>query len=843
MNPQNETVTITIDHQLQTVPKGLTILQAAQRSGIYIPTLCAHKDMSPFGGCRMCIVEVDGLRGLPTSCTTPVQDGMVIRTHTAQVEAVRGVTLRLILSEHPCSCLICDEQEECKRNVTTIRKAGVTTGCRYCSNDGQCELQEVVQKTGVTEVDYPVYYRHLQVKKADPFFDRDYNLCILCGRCVRMCQEVRAANTLAFTQRGRHVVVGPAYDRSHIDAGCEFCGACVSVCPTGALSEKARKWDGPPDGEQTTVCPFCGIGCGMRLLTKNSRVIGTLPDEVAPVNEGQLCVKGRFCVTELVGSHLRLSKPYRLENKTKVEISWDEAVKLAAEALSDCPPDHFGLLVSPDSSNEDLYVAQKFARVVMRSHNIDTSARVIYRSGFNAYMDLMRMAVPLADLRKAATIVCFGLDTRFGGSVVGVAIRRAIKQGAKIVTIHPRDHNLALIADKWIQPLPGEELEFLNSLVRLTSKRVTRSSPPQPETKSGIPSSDLQGLSEMLMDDSPKVILVGSEFLSYRENSQILGAIARLAQNTSSGVLPIPCQGNLSGSILMGAYPELLPGAVPVSDEERLAEIGKIWGADLSRLSGKWTSEALSQGQGLKVLYLMGELPPNETSPARFSIFQNIYPPPEPFRVDLALPSSAFSETDGTLLNVEGRVQRLRKAVNPPGEALPDWEILCRIARKMGVKGFDFSSAEEIHQEISSIVEGFSNFRSPDQSPRPPKWEGEISVSRTVVGKPETVSPKFPFILTSSPPEHTYRGFSISSQVDGARELFAEATVEMSPEDATQAGISEGDEVTVISPSFQMIRKAHILNCQTKGRLHISLSRGESVGADPHPAMIVKSNV
>jgi len=843
MNPQDETVAITIDHQLQEVPKGLTILQAAQRSGIYIPTLCAHKDLSPFGGCRMCIVEVDGLRGLPTSCTTPVQDGMVIRTHTAQLQAVRGVTLGLILSEHPCSCLICDEKDECKKNVTTIRKAGVTTGCRYCSNDGQCELQEVVEKTGVTDVDYPVYYRHIQVKKGDPFFDRDYNLCILCGRCVRMCQEVRAANTLAFTQRGRHVVIGPAYDRSHLDAGCEFCGACVSVCPTGALSEKTRKWDGPPESENITQCPFCGVGCRMRLLTKGDRVIGSLPAEDPLVNAGQLCVKGRFCVTELVGSHLRLRKPSRWEDSIRVEISWDEAVQLAAETFSSCPPEQFGLLISPDSCNEDLYIAQKFTRVVMRSNNVDTSARLTYRSGFDAYLNLMKMAVPLADVRDASAILCIGLDTRFGASVVGVAIRQAIKQGARIVTIHPRDHNLALIADKWIQPIPGEELEFLTALVRLTESTATAGSLPEPKRAGGVIASELPGLVDMLTDASSKVILVGSEYLTYQESPQILGAIAQFAQNIGSGVFPVPVQGNLMGTFLTGTYAELLPGAFPSNDQTKVGELGKIWGVDLGDLPGEWTSEALLSGRRMKALYLIGEVPFTADPPADFLIFQNIYPPPTPYQPDLVLPSAAFSETDGTLCNVEGRTQRVRKAVSPAGEALPDWEILCRIARKMGFKGFDFRSAGDIHQEMSLMVEGFTNFQSPDRVSRSLKCEGKLMGSQTVSSGPAGVDAEFPFILTSSITEHTYRGFPISAWVDGAKELFAQATVEMGLEDAADAGIAQGDEVSVISPTFKMTRKARIVNNQAKGRLHVSLSHGESVGADPHPARIVKTNV
>jgi predicted molibdopterin-dependent oxidoreductase YjgC len=557
----------------------------------------------------------------------------------------------------------------------------------------------------------------------------------------------------------------------------------------------------------------------MRLLIKGDRVMGSLPAEDPLVNAGQLCVKGRFCVTELVGSHLRLRKPSRREHSSSVQISWDEAVQLAAETLSACPPEQFALLISPDSSNEDLYVGQKFARVVMRTNNVDTGARLIYRSGFNAYLNLMKMAVPLANVREASTILCVGLDTRFGGSVVGVAIRQA------------------LIAHKWIQSIPGQELDFLNSLLRLTETAAT------PETESGDMPSDLTDLADLLKDTSTKVILVGSEYLAYRESSQIFAAIAQLARNTGSGVFPVIAQGNLLGSVLTGAYPELLPGAFPSNDETRLAELRKIWGADLAGLSCGWTSEALSHGHRMRALYLIGEAPFKADPPADFLIFQNIYPPPASYRADLVLPSAAFSETDGTLCNVEGRIQRMRKAVSPPGEALPDWDILCRIARKMGFKGFDFKSAGDIHQEISLMIEGFTNFQSPDRLARSLKCEGTLMTSQTVSPVVGRVGAEFPFILTSSISEHTYRGFPISDWVDGAKELFVEATVEMNPEDAAEAGITHDDEVLVISPTFEISRKARILNGQARGRLHISLRPGESIGANPHPARIVKGNV
>jgi formate dehydrogenase alpha subunit len=843
MSRQSEIININIDNRTLQVKEGLTILQAAEENDIYIPTLCAHKDLTPFGGCRMCIVEVDGMRGFPTACTTPVAEGMVIRTQTAQVQTARMEILQLILSEHTSSCLVCDEKDECKQYMGTIRKVGVTTGCGYCPNNGQCELQDVAERLGVKEIGYPIYYRQLPVENDDPFYDRDYNLCILCGRCVRMCQEIRAADTLAFKQRGRQTVIGPAYGRTHLDAGCEFCGACVSVCPTGALSEKTRKWDGEAEREEITTCALCGVGCQLRLLVKDNKIIGSLPEDDPLVNGGQLCVKGRFCITELLNNYQRLKKPYRVENDTEVEIVWEEAIEHAADILSNCSPEEFGMLVSPNCSNEDLYIAQKFTRVAMGSPNIDTSAREFYGSGFNAYLDLLRMSVPLSDLRRASVILCVGLDTRFGRSVVGVELRKAIKEGAKIITIHPWHHNLSMIADKWFQPAPGKEINLLRSLVNLTGKKKKGISQSGSKVKAASSSDELVAIAKMLKKTSPAVILVGSEFLQYDKGPQLLESIAELAQNIGAGVLPLPAQNNLFGSILMGAYAEFLPGGFSSTAKKRLAGLGKMWGADIPAFSAREKTVTTASWSKVKTLYLIGEVPRDYGQSPAFSIFQNIYPPDPMYKADLVLPSSAFTEADGTFINGEGRIQRVRKAVDPPGEALPDWEILCRIARKMGARGFDFSSAGEIHGEISGLVTGFEDFDNAERTARSLVCKGRLAVSQTGISEAKKGNRRFPFLLNTSVDEHTYRGFPLSARVEGLRVLLPVGILDISPEDAAEAGISQGDEVVVTSAHFEKVWPARVSAEQPQGMLRVTLHQKESIGGNPHPVRIRKKDV
>ena len=259
------TISIEMDHRQIPCPEGVSVLRAAELNGVFIPSLCSHKDLSPFGGCRLCVVEIDGMRGYPLACSTVVQEGMKVLSDSAALREMRREILELILSEHPSSCLICSEKDGCKENQHTIRKSGVSTGCRWCPNDSECELQSLVEKLGITDIHYPIYYRGYEAEHEDPFFDRDYNICILCGRCVRMCQEVRGTSVLAFKHRGPRTQIGAAFGRNHVEAGCEFCGACVSVCPTGTLADKVSKWDGQPDGFVVSTCPFCALGCQIEL--------------------------------------------------------------------------------------------------------------------------------------------------------------------------------------------------------------------------------------------------------------------------------------------------------------------------------------------------------------------------------------------------------------------------------------------------------------------------------------------------------------------------------------------------------------------------------------------------
>ncbi len=816
------TVQIEIDHKPFKVKKRTTILEAAQKNNIYIPTLCYHKDLAPYGGCRMCLVEVEGMRGFPTACTTPVEEGMVVRTHTKQLNDERSEILRLLLSEHTASCLICDENDACREAMGTIRKAGVTTGCRYCPKDGQCELQDVVKYLDLKDINYPIYYRNMIVEKEDPFYDRDYNLCILCGRCIRVCHEVRAANTLAFKERGRHTVIGPAYTRTHLEAGCEFCGACVEVCPTGTLSEKARKWDGPADSEVETTCAFCGIGCQLQLQVKHNAVIGSLPADDPLINNGQLCVKGRFCVNEMVNHHQRLKVPYKFQDGTNVDILWEEAIEIAADRISRCKPDQFAMLVSANCSNEDLYIAQKFTRQVVKSDNIDTMTRHYYGRGFNAYVKLFDKSVPLLNLQNASHIVCVGLDARFGRSVAGVALRKAMQRGAKVISVYPREHHLSVLADVWLHPLPGQERALLEALfntgdVSDALRKVVENA--DKEQRQAIITA-----AKMLSETKNMVILVGSAYMQHKDSVKIYQAIERLAEQTDAGIMPLPAQNNLAGSLLMGVYPELQFGAVPHKNPESI----------------RWNSEKLFSGSKSKVLYMIGENPLRIRPSCDFLIYQNIYPPGEDYQADLILPAAAFTESDGTFINGEGRVQRVRQAVNAPGKALPDWKILCNIARKLNMSGFEYPDVAEIHREIGATIEGFDHIEKLSRAPVPIRIENAFKTVLRKSKKADKDKKKFPLMLCTSINENSYRGYPLSNWVDGARTIFARERLDINPSDASDYGIKENDAVQVDAASFHETWTAHLASEIPRGILHVTLPAESLHVANPYPVRISK---
>lgn len=343
-----ENISLTIDGHQVTVQKGMTVLEAALSAGIYIPTLCYYPDLKPYGACRVCVVEIEGMRGLPPSCTTPATDGMKAHTETEAVNNVRRTVVELLIADHPSDCLT-------------------------CSADQNCELQKVAAYLGMREIRLPKKEPVYAVDNSNPFFELDRNKCILCARCTRACNEITCVGAIEMANRGYAMKVSTFGDGLLFDSICQSCGECVARCPVGALAPKKGIQS---TQEIETTCPYCGTGCSMILRVRGEKIVSVRSNPQGAANKGKLCVKGRYGIEEFVHSPERLTSPLIKKNGKLEKASWDEALELIATKLSKYEPEEVAVISSSRASNEDNYVAQKFARVALGTNNVDNCARV-----------------------------------------------------------------------------------------------------------------------------------------------------------------------------------------------------------------------------------------------------------------------------------------------------------------------------------------------------------------------------------------------------------------------------------------------------------------------------------
>jgi len=747
-------------------PEGVTVHRAAELNGIYIPSLCSHKDLSPFGGCRLCMVEIEGMRGYPLSCNTIALEGMKVTTETPMLAELRREFLKLILSEHPSSCLICEEKDSCQEYQGTIRKTGMTTGCRFCPNDGQCELQDLVDKIGVTDIDYPILYHGYEPEHDDPFYDRDYNLCILCGRCVRMCHEVRGTNVLAFTHRGPKAKIAPAFGRNHREAGCEFCGACVDVCPTGALADKASKWDGRPDGFHVSTCPYCPIGCQIELSHKNGRLSKAKANLDPEVNDGQLCVKGRFCLPEVTHHFERAKKPMLQKGAYFREVAWPEALDKVAGVLKGLKPEEFLMLVSPDLTNESLFAAQKFAGDILGSPSVDSTARLELAGGPGLWSYLFSLPISIKAITKSDVILAVGLDSRFDFSVVGTKIRQAIDAAVKLVVIDPRESNLARYTDDWLRPEPGREGRLLRFLADRLAGRNTEAAAAAQET--GIDSSDIDRPLDVLLSGKELTVIIAPQIFQYSRTSDLVEALKTLAERPHTNFIPLYNGANTRGALEMGIL------AAEAEQRTGGRELGK-------------------DGRRPKVIYLVGDVPFFERPDCDFLIAQDIFLPS--FKVDAFLPAASFAEAEGTFINIEGRIQDAVQIEHFPEGAVtgfmrPDWLIFSDLAKALAVPGLYYHTVRDVQKDIRKTAPDFiAGNRRPRRMPPAGPPEPVPSVEE------ETSSGDF--LLVAEPSSYRHRGIDISSKVGGLNELALEEGFRLHPGDIAEMGLKEGDTADI----------------------------------------------
>lgn len=748
-------ITLVIDGQEVRTQPGKTIIQAATESGLYIPYLCYYPGMKPFGACRMCVVEVENARGTPASCTTPVAEGMVVRTDTPQLQDLRKGIIELVVSEHPHGCLTCHRIELCGPQDICQRHVSVTDRCVTCPKNERCELKDTTLYVG-TGLTTPLTYRYrgLPVETKDPFYDMDYNLCIVCGRCVRACEELRGDSAIAFNQRSGVALVGPAQGTSLLESGCEFCGSCIDVCPVGALVESNHKWDKAVERISTT-CPHCPVGCQLKLeVDRRGKVIRAIPDLDAEANRGQACFKGKFGM-EFVNSPQRLKTPLVRREGRLEEASWEEALSVVAERLGAYKGNQFAALASAGSTNEESYLLQKFARTVMGTNNVDHASNVRpeiieplaeilgYRAATN----------PIWDLEDSRCILAIGTNTTEEHNVVAVPVKRAVKKGAKLIVIDPREVELTRQATMWIRPRPGtdatliggmlrvivdevlEDQEFLNAWCEeldTLKQSLWRFDLNKVEEITGVPQDTIREAARTFAQNGPASILYALDTVPTDARADCTRALAALALLTGNvgepnrGLYPLRPGANDQGSWDMGCVPHLLPGYLPVSESSARETLQHAWGAGVPSSPGKGVREifqAVASGD-VKAMLIMGDSPSFhngelgdvvETAQGlEFLVLQETFLSGLGQIADVVLPSVTFAENEGTFTNMERRVQPLRKVLEvQDSQAQPDWWVLCRIAEAMQAPGFDYHCPAQVLDEASRLVPAYGGISQP----------------------------------------------------------------------------------------------------------------------------------
>ena len=726
---------LVIDNRSAEIRGPATILQVAAAHGIDIPHLCSHPELAPYGGCRLCVVEVEGMRGYPTACTTFAEEGMVVRTQSKALQETRREILQLILSEHPSACLICAEADECRDFQQTIRKVSFTTGCRGCPRDDECELQKTVRTIGVDEITFPVYFRGMMPETDDPFFDRDYNLCIYCGRCVRICQEHRKSAVISLKKRGRLTTIGPAFTRSHLEADCEFCGACVSVCPTGAMAEKNRKWHGTAEEHWNSFCPLCSLNCDIQIACKENRTIGTLPPGEPGSAGGELCVKGRFCLAEWVNHPGRIAVPRFRFPEGLGTVSWTEAVREAGAMLKSSGKGKTAVYLSPFLTLEEITAARLFFQRACISPHFTTS---VLERKLTSFLALSRAGVSLKEIEDSDLLISVFLNGNHNYAPLTLAIKRLAGRGIPYLQVGWIADPTSRFADLRQKPTPGQEDQLLNDIVRALTEGASKS-------RAG------GRIASWLKSAKAPVIILSADVLNLSSAESILAAIERMVHLTHARLVTVHPYGNLAGLLSL----------VPMEAAE--------------------TVTRLVEGGGIDTLYLVGDSPFASRPAVRSVIYQNVFPQADPLAADLVLPAATFSEISGSYYSAGGSRKHFQRAVTPPGSVLPHEEIFARIAQAMEITDIQFGQ-----EELSRLVPGMARIVLPTREP-PAAPAAKRIPRRTKKG----------FMLVREKSPHIYHGTSLSLISPGMAVIAPEDTVILNPEDAADLGIINGDTVTM----------------------------------------------
>jgi len=864
-----EKFSLTIDDKKVKAREGQTILEVALENGIEIPNLCHDPRLTPVGACRLCIVEVEGDRGLQTSCTRAAAPDMVVRTNTERIREIRKMILELLLSEHRISCTTCDRDGDCLLQ----KYAYEYQADEYAFGMVEARPEEENYTTGNRNIGY------------------DPRKCILCQRCVRICEERQVNMTLTLRGRAASVQVSTAFDAPLDETACQFCGACIATCPTGALYERSAKGLGrSTDLDRVrTTCPYCGVGCRLDLHVnrKLNKIVRVTSEPGCIPNDGLLCVKGKFGFG-FVEHPDRLKTPLIKRNGKFEPASWDEALDLVAARLREVKekfgPDAIGVLSSAKCTNEENYLLQKFARAVIGTNNVDHCARLCHAStvaGLVRCFGSGAMTNSIEEIEHADAVFVIGSNTTETHPVIGKLVKRAVVYGdMKLIVADPRSIELSKVADVHIKQRSGTDVALLNGMMHVIieegmhdeefikertenfdalAETVKKYTPEVASEITGVPAEDIVKAARIYGGAEKASILYAMGITQHTTGTDNVLSIANLAMLTgnvgryATGVNPLRGQNNVQGACDLGALPNVYPGYQKVDDPEVRQKFQAAWKAGLSPDPGLTVVEmmhAAADGK-IKAMYFMGENPmlsdPNVTHVREalenldFLVVQDIFLSETAELADVVLPTACFAEKDGTFTNTERRIQVVKKALDPPGEARLDWRIICDLSARLGYP-MDYESPGQIIDEIASVTPIYGGITSrrlgdvglqwpcPDEDHPGTKFLHEGSFKRGLgkfhaidfIEAKEPPDKEYPFLLTTGRRlEHFHTG-TMTRRCEPLESLRPKPQVEINSEDAAELQVSTGDRVAVESRRGRIELDALVTDDIKKGTVFIA---------------------
>jgi len=873
-------VTLTIDGMPVTVPAGTSLMRAAVEAGVNVPKLCATDSLEPFGSCRLCLVEIEGRKGFPASCTTPADNGMVVRTQTPKLQELRKGVMELYISDHPLDCLT-------------------------CSANGDCELQTQAGVTGLRNVRYGFEgANHLRDQKdeSNPYFTYDPSKCIVCNRCVRACEETQGTFALTIEGRGFESRVSAGMSgENFMQSECVSCGACVQACPTATLQENTVIWLGQPEHSVVTTCAYCGVGCSFKAEMKGNEVVRMTPWKDGKANEGHSCIKGRFAWGYATHKD-RITKPMIRAKITDPwrEVSWDEAINHAASEFKRIQAKHgrdsIGGITSSRCTNEETYLVQKLVRAAFGNNNVDTCARVCHSPtgyGLGQTYGTSAGTQTFKSVEKADVIMVIGANPTDGHPVFASRMKKRLREGAKLIVADPRAIDIVngphVKADHHLQLRPGTNVALISALAHVVVTEglvdeayvaercdtksfnewrdfVSRAdnSPEALEAETGVPAAEVRAAARLYATGGNAAIYYGLGVTEHSQGSTMVMGIANLAMATGNvgfegvGVNPLRGQNNVQGSCDMGSFPHELPGYRHISDTTVRSQFEAHWGVELQaepglRIPNMFDAALTGSFMGL---YCQGEdivqSDPNTQhvsaalSAMECIVVQDIFLNETAKYAHVLLPGSSFLEKDGTFTNAERRISRVRK-VMPPLAGLADWEVTVKLSNALGYP-MNYTHPSQIMDEIATLTPTFHgvsfekieqlgsvqwpcNEAAPEGTPlmhigKFVRGKGRFMITQ-YVATDEKVTRKYPLLLTTG---RILSQYNVGAQTRRTpnNQWHDEDRLEIHAHDAEERGIKDGDWVGIESRAGDTVLRAVITDRVQPGVVYTTFHFPES---------------